>query len=319
MSALASPASFKGALGAVEAAAALAAGFRAAGAAVEELPIADGGDGTLDVLHRALGGELRSAMVSDPFLRPVAGAWLLLPDGTAVVEAAQAIGLARLTPDELDPLRASSRGLGELIHAAIDDAPDSLLVGLGGTATVDGGAGLLEVLGGFPRPVRVACDVANPLLGPRGAARVFGPQKGASPDDVETLERRLAARRSLAPFASLPGAGAAGGLGAALAALGGELVAGAPLILDVLGFRRRAREAQLVVTGEGQVDATTFEGKGPGEVVRICDEEGVRSVLAAGQVAERPPGVEVHTLDGGPDRTRDDLAALGSALASTLA
>lgn len=312
--ALAAPASLKGVLGAADAASALVEGFRAAGAGVTELPIADGGSGTAEVLARALGGEWHEATVPDPLGRPVSARWLLLPDGTAVVESAEAIGLARLRPGELDPMRASSRGLGELIHAALDAGPDALLVCLGDSATVDGGAGVMEVLGGFPVPARAACDVRNPLLGERGAAAVFGPQKGASAEQVEELEARLAARRSLSPFADMVGAGAAGGLGATMAALGAELVQGAELVLDLIGFRARAREVDLVVTGEGTVDRTTAEGKAPGAALRICRDEGVRCAVFGGRVAEELPGAELHQLSGDPARAREDLVALGRRL-----
>ena len=136
--------------------------------------------------------------------------FVLLPDGRAVVEAAEAIGLTRLGPDELDPMQASSRGLGELIVAALEAGATSLVVGLGDSATIDGAAGLRDVLDALPVETVVACDVANPLLGPRGAARAFGPQKGASPEEVEELERRLAGAAELAPYADLPGAGRVG-------------------------------------------------------------------------------------------------------------
>ena len=320
MSALASPASLKGVLSAREAAAALAEGFERAGVEVVELPVADGGEGTADVVELALGGERRSAVVSDPLGRPVEAGWLVLPDGTAVVEAAAAIGLPLLAADELDPLRATSRGFGELLLEALSDGPAGLLIGLGGVATVDGGAGMREVVGGRLRGVRmvVACDVRNPLLGPEGAARVFGPQKGADAEAVEELERRLAADAELAPYALLPGAGAAGGLGAALAALGAELVPGAPLVLERISFRERARAAGLVVTGEGTVDRTTTAGKAPGEVVRACSALGVRCVLFGGLVADAPPGVEVRALSGRPERARDDLVALGEELGAQL-
>ena len=314
MTVLASPASLKGVLRAVEAAAALVAGLEAAGADAEPLPIADGGGGTGDVLATALGGSWHEADVADPLGRPVSASWLMLPGRTAVVEAAEAIGLPRLRPDEFDPLRASSRGLGELIHAALDEGPDELLVCLGDTATVDGGAGVMQVLGGFPVPVRALCDVCNPLLGPRGAARAFGPQKGASPEQVEELEARLAARRSLRPVADLPGAGAAGGLGAALAALGAELVPGAELVLELIGFRGRIRGAELVVTGEGTVDQATLEGKAPGVALQVCVQVGVRCAVFGGRVLERPAGAEVHELSGDPERARDDLVALGERL-----
>jgi glycerate kinase len=240
----------------------------------------------------------------------------MLPDRTAVVEAAAAIGVARLGPDELDPMRASSRGLGELVHAALEAGPDELLVCLGDSATVDGGAGLMEVvLGGFPVPARAACDVRNPLLGPRGAARAFGPQKGATAEQVEELEARLAARRSLRPVAGLPGAGAAGGLGAALAALGAELVSGAELVLGLIGFREHARAAALVVTGEGTIDEGTLEGKAPGEALRVCHEEGIRCAVFGGRILEQLPGAELHALSGDPARAREDLIALGRLLA----
>jgi glycerate 2-kinase len=267
------------------------------------------------VLAASRGGSWHEAVVSDPLGRPVSARWVMLPDRTAVVEAAEAIGLARLQPDELDPMHASSRGLGELIHAALDERPDELLVCLGDTATVDGGAGLMEVLGGFPVPARAACDVRNPLLGPRGAAYAFGPQKGASPEQVAELEARLAARKSLRPVADLPGAGAAGGLGAALAALGAELVSGAELVLGLVGFRDRARAADLVVTGEGIVDAGTLEGKAPGAALRVCREEGVRCAVFGGRIAQELPGAELHELSGDPARAREDLVELGRLLA----
>jgi glycerate 2-kinase len=304
-------------LSAREAARALARGFGRAGVAVDELPLADGGDGTADVLQAALGGEWGEAEVADPLGRPVSARFLLLPDGRAVVEAAEAIGIARLGPGELNPVAASSRGLGELILAAVPHAR-GLLVALGGSATVDGGAGLREVLRELPLPTRVACDVANPLLGERGAARAFGPQKGATAEQVEELERRLASMAELRPRADLPGAGAAGGLGAALAVLGAELVPGAELVLEAVGFRERIPGAAAVVTGEGVVDRTSAEGKAPGLAARICREEGVRCVAFGGRVLEELPGAEMHSLSGEPGRAADDLAALGEAVGSTL-
>ena len=311
MRALACPASLKGVLSAREAAAALAEGLARGGAGVEELPVADGGEGTLDVLHAVLGGEWRKAVVSDPLGREVRARWLLLPNDVAAVESAEAIGLGLVAEEERDVLRASSRGLGELVHDAMDAEPAELIVFLGGTATVDGGAGLLEVLGGFRMPTRAACDVCSPLL---DAVHVFARQKGASDDQLVELERRLVARRSLTPFARLRGAGAAGGLGAALAALGAELVSGAEFVLDVAGFRERAQGVDLVVTGEGTVDRSTFLGKAPWEVQRQSAAAGVRSILFGGRVTERPDGVEVHELSGDPLRARDDLLELGRRL-----
>jgi glycerate kinase len=301
--ALACPASLKGVLSAHEAAAALAVGLRS-WAEVDELPVADGGEGTLDVLHGALGGEWREATVSDAFGRPRVARWLVTADGTALVEAAQAIPL---DPERLDPFAASSRGLGELIRAV--GQPRKLHVGLGGTANVDGGAGLLDVLDELPAPARVACDVDVPLV---DAARVFAAQKGASPADACELEARLLAMADLAPYADLPGAGAAGGLGAALASLGAELLPGAPLVLDLVGFDPAGYD--LVVTGEGTVDRTTTSGKAPGEVARRCAMAGVRCVLFAGRIVEAPPELEVIPLSGDPTQAREDLTALGRLL-----
>jgi glycerate 2-kinase len=298
--ALACPASLKGVLSARAAAAALADGL-GAWTEVEELPVADGGEGTLDVLQRALGGDWRDAEVPDAFGRQRRARWLALSDGTAAVEAAEAIPL---DPSRRDPLAASSRGLGELILAV--GRPRALLVGLGGTANVDGGAGMREVVAELPAPTRVACDVDVPLL---DAARVFAAQKGASAAAVLVLEGRLSAMEALAPFAGLAGAGAAGGLGAALASLGAELVPGAELVLDTIGFDPSRYD--VVVTGEGTVDATTVRGKAPGEVARRCRDAGVRCVVFGGRVVQPVPGVETVELSGDPSRARDDLVSLG--------
>ena len=257
------PASLKGVLSARAAASALARGVREAGAEAFELAVADGGEGTAEVLQAALGGEWRHARVSDPLGRPVEASWLFLEDRRAVVEAAAAIGLPQLAPDERNPLRASSRGFGELVLAALESSPNSLVLALGGVATVDGGAGLREVVESLPVPAVALCDVQTRL---GDAARIFAPQKGASEQDVATLTRRLEAMDELRTYAELPGAGAAGGLGAALAALGAHLVPGAATVLDLLGFDRLLADCDLVVTGEGQVDVTTAEGKAPGEI-----------------------------------------------------
>ena len=270
------------------------------------------GEGTADALRAALGGEWREATVADPLGRPVAARWLELPDGSAVVEAAEAIGLGLVAPAERDPLRASSRGLGELIAAT---GGRRLLVCLGGTATVDGGRGLREVVTSLPAGTRVACDVASPLL---DAARLFARQKGADDAAVVELARRLAADETLAPFAELPGAGAAGGLGAAFAALGAELVPGAALVLDAVGFDARLDGADLVVTGEGTVDRTTREGKAPAEVARRAAARGVACVVFGGVVEEPFPGAETIALSGDPARARADLRELGLRLGTRL-
>jgi glycerate kinase len=300
--ALASPASLKGVLSAVEAAALLAEGLERGGADAVALPVADGGEGTAEVI----GGETHEAPASDPLGRPIVARWVVRADGTAVVDSAAALGLPLLRPDELDPLGASSAGLGELLLAVLAARPPVVIVGIGGTATVDGGAGLRAVLPSWPGGVtlRVACDVRSPLV---DAARVFARQKGASAEQALELERRLAADSVLAPYAERPGAGAGGGLGAAFASLGGELVPGSELVLDVIGFDAQASRADLVITGEGTVDETTFAGKAPGAVLARCARLGVRCVLFGGRVAAG----EARALSGDPERAHEDLVALG--------
>jgi glycerate 2-kinase len=304
--ALACPSSLKGVLSAREAAAALAEGLRT-WAEADELPIADGGEGTLEVLHAALGGQWRTAQVHDAFGRTRTARWLW-QDGNAFVEAAEAIPL---DAERLDPLEASSRGLGELI-AAVGN-PAILFVALGGTANVDGGSGMRDVTRRLPAPTVALCDVDVPLV---DAARVFAPQKGATPADVRVLEQRLAALPDLQPYADVPGAGAAGGLGGALAALGARLVPGAEMVLSMIGFNPLRHD--LIVTGEGTVDATTTRGKAPWEVVRRCRLEGKRCVLFGGRVVEAPKNVETVALSGDPARAREDLVELGARLAGAV-
>jgi glycerate kinase len=311
--ALLSPASLKGVLSASDAAAALARGIREAGGEPEELPVADGGEGTAEVFQRALGGEWRATEVVDPLGRPIPARWLVLPDGSAVVEAAAAIGLPLLAHDERDPLRASSRGLGELVTAAVAERPSSLVVALGGSATVDGGEGMREVVGTLRLPCVVLADVTTLLA---DAARVFGPQKGASPEDVAVLEARLAALEELRPYAGVPGSGAAGGLGAAFLALGATLVPGAPTVLDRIDFDDRLARFDVVVTGEGAVDSTTAEGKAPGEVARRAAAAGVRCVVFGGRVEADVPGAEMYALSGDPSSAAEDLADLGREVAT---
>jgi glycerate 2-kinase len=233
-----------------------------------------------------------------------------LPGEIAAVESADVIGLGRMT--ESDVFERSSRALGELIDEVMGAAPAELIVFLGGTATVDGGAGLLEALGELRVPTRAACDVRARLL---DAVWVFAEQKGATPEQLPDLERRLLEIPALQPYRELPGAGAAGGLGAALAFLGAELVEGAPLVLDLIGFRERLRGADLVVTGEGTVDRSTFMGKAPAAVLEASGP--VRCVLFGGRVLERPAGVETYELSGDPARAREDLVELGRRLSAT--
>jgi glycerate 2-kinase len=299
--ALACPASLKGVLSAPAAAAALAEGIRAAEAEAVELPVADGGEGTGEVLRLALGGEWHQAEVHDAFGAPRQASWLVLPGGTAVVEAAAAVPL---DPARLDPLAASSRGFGELVEAALADGAASLLLCLGGTATMDAGAGFLEVVRELPVTTRVACDVTATLL---EAPRLFGPQKGAGPAEIAELEQAFAAREELVSIRHKPGSGAAGGLGGALAFLGAALVPGAALVLDTIGFD--VADYDLVVTGEGRVDATTALGKAPGEVARRSS--GTRCVVFGGTVEAGVPATETVALSGDPARAWDDLVALG--------
>ena len=300
MLALASPASLKGVLSAAEAAVALADGFRRAGAEVEELPVADGGEGTAQVLGAKV---VRVEQVNDAFGRPREAPIRELADGTVVVESADVLPL---DPGRLDVQAASSRGLGELLTRL--GACPRLLVCLGGTATMDGGVGLLEVLDELPGPTTVLCDVRATLL---EAPRLFGPQKGALADDVLELEQRFLLLDHAHSLAKLPGGGAAGGLGAALASLGAELVPGALYVLEAIGFRERAATVDLVVTGEGTVDRTTFEGKVPGEALRICEALGVPCVLFGGRVEY---GIEAVSLSGDPARATQDLKELGLSL-----
>jgi glycerate kinase len=300
--ALASPASLKGVLSAREAATVLAEGLRAGGAEADELPIADGGEGTGEVLGARVVARLS---VPDAFGRPRDAPIRVLADGAALVEAADVIPL---DPARLDPLAASSRGLGELISQV---EAERLVVCLGGTATMDGGAGLREVLAELPAPTTVLCDTRAPLL---DAPRLFAPQKGATPDLVELLEHRFAGMHELAPYAELPGAGAAGGLGAALASLGADLVPGAREVLLRLDFPAHVRRADLVITGEGKVDATTETGKAPGEALRACREQGVRCVVFGGRVEIDLADAEVVALSGDPRRAAEDLRELGRRL-----
>jgi len=270
------------------------------------LPVADGGEGTLDALAAAgLVDAAYSVDVPDAFGRRRRARWIRLRDGTAVIEAAQAIPL---DPARLDVRNASSRGVGELVAAASAAEPvAALVVALGGTANMDGGAGLLDVVEELTLPTRVACDVHTRLV---DAPRLFGPQKGATPHDVRELELQFANH----PYGALAGSGAAGGLGAALASLGAELVPGAELVLELVGFDPRGYD--LVVTGEGTVDATTWEGKAPAAVVRACARAGVRCVVFGGQV--RDDG-EAIALSGDPSRAVDDLVTLGTRLGRVLA
>lgn len=295
------PDSFKECLPAREVAAVIADAARAVlpGADVVECPLSDGGEGLLDVLAAAFGGERMYAQVPDPLGRPVQAAYLL-SGRTALVEVARACGLQLLSRDERNPLLASSRGVGELLLAAWNAGARHFIVGLGGSATCDGGAGMLSV----PRiretlreaSFEVLYDVDVPFCGPRGAARVFAPQKGASPAAVEILEARMQEQaRSLAAMGgsgcgldSVPGAGAAGGLGGAFAAaFGAKMVGGIGRVLSLSGFDQAVLGADIVITGEGRSDHQTLSGKVPYGVLQHCRDR-VPVLLLSGRIQDAP-------------------------------
>jgi len=281
---LVAPDKFKGTLGAADVAGAIAAGLRDAGQEAIELPVADGGDGTA----AALGARRRPARGVDALGREVDAWFGVLDDGqTAVVEAAAASGLGRLDESERDAWTATSAGTGQLIAAAIAEGARRVIVACGGTATVDGGAGMLSGIGAVPRGVRftAVCDVRTPW---DEAAAVFGPQKGADPATVARLRRRLSSRaRSMRRDPrGVPMTGCGGGISGALwSELGAELVAGPSYVLDALGFDGLMRSAAFVVTGEGRLDETTLAGKAVAEVATRCRQAGVWCHAVVGEDA----------------------------------
>lgn len=360
---------FKGALTAAEASRAVAAGVRLAATGVETrvVPVADGGEGTLDALVAAAGGRRRGSLVLDPLGREVQAAIGELPGHTAVVELAQASGYERLTEAERDPERTSTFGTGQQIRAALDLGLTRIVVGLGGSATTDGGMGLARALGvrfrdaagaelegrgtdlgrvsevdlsGLdPRladaELLVACDVRSPLVGPEGAAAVFGPQKGASAEAVARLDAglrtyaRAIARATGRDVADLPGAGAAGGAAAGLVALlGGRLTPGAALVLEAARLGERLRGAALCITGEGRLDAQSLQGKAPAAVAGACREAGVPCVGVCGELdllpglvrrmglaAAFPVNRRLRRLPDALAEAETELAAMGAAIA----
>jgi glycerate kinase len=296
-------------------AAAIASGLREAGRAAEELPVADGGEGTADAMLRALGGTWIAAQATDALGRPIEARFARLDDGRAVVEAAEASGLARIPAAERDAWAASTRGTGELIVAAADAGASEVIVAVGGTATTDGGAGALAALdeARIDLALTVVCDVRTPF---EHAARVYGPQKGADSDTVKRLTRRLAAFATKAPRdpRGVPLAGAGGGLAGGLHAYrGAKLVPGAPFVLDALGFDQKMRAATFVVTGEGRLDEQTLEGKAAGEVAVRCRQAGVACHAIVGQAAIDDFSIRILALDGLLEA--GDPAALASAAA----
>lgn len=352
------PDSFKGTIDAADAAAALAAGWRSVRAddTVVATPMADGGEGTLEAIAAATPGATRVPLtVTGPDDRPVDTHWLLLPDGSGVVELALTSGLPLL--DELAPLSAHTIGFGEAIAAALDHGVTRMLVAIGGSASTDGGAGMLAALGarfapfagGHPRgPAAVSLiegvdpselralppggvvaltDVDSPLTGERGAAAVFGPQKGLAPVDVSWVDAALARFAGLlGADPATPGAGAAGGTGFALLAWGASLQSGAVAVADAIGLDVALAGADLVITGEGRFDGQTAAGKVAHEVARRADTVGTPRALVAGAIAAEPRGfaaaVSLTDLAGAAQAAMADparwLHAAGAQLAQSV-
>jgi len=327
MRVLLAPDSFKGALSALEACAAMAEGVRAAcpDAMVDLCPVADGGEGTTASMLAALGGELIEVSVADLLGQDVQAAYARLPDGTAVMEVAAVVSRSLLGVRSPDVLRAHTVGVGQLMTHALEHGAQKLIIGLGGSATTDAGLGMLHALGvrlldhaGHELPpfplaclalatldlahlhprlaqaqILVACDVTNPLCGPLGAAQIYGPQKGATAEQLVILEKVLTTfadvvcRTTSRHVAALPGGGAAGGLGAALhGVLGASLHSGIDLVLDVCAFDARVAQADLVVTGEGQTDGQTLHGKVVAGVARRALQQGKPVICLSGAVAQ---------------------------------
>ena len=349
------PNAFKGSLSAIDAADAIAEGVRAAVSDAELVlvPIADGGDGTVDALVAATYGERRTLRVRGPLGDPVNADYGLIDAGsTAVIEMAKAAGLALVPPAKRDPRITTTYGVGELLQHAYDEGARQFIVGIGGSATNDGGAGMAQALGyhlldeeGHELPpgglalkrlarihvggihaswkaaeVDVACDVTNPLTGPSGASAVYGPQKGATPEMVAELDAALKhfaeiIRRDLGvDVEQLPGAGAAGGLGAGLVAFtGARLRPGAEMVMEALRLDERVAGAGLVITGEGRIDSQTVRfGKGPAAVARHARQAGIPVVAIGGSIADEP---ELRPLFDGLEAILVEPCSLDEAIA----
>ncbi|MBF6598892.1 MAG: glycerate kinase [Dehalococcoidia bacterium] len=323
---LIAPQEFKGSLTAPEAAAAIAAGVRDASpaAAIELAPMSDGGAGLVEALLASRGGERVATAVLDPLLRRIDATWAVLPEGLAAVEMAAASGLVLLAPDERAPLVASTFGTGQLLRAAVERGCREIVVGVGGSATVDGGAGALQALGarlvdeaGRALPpggaslarlvgidigvacealagvrLRVATDVRNRLCGDEGAARIFGPQKGATPADVAQLDAALARfaavtrEQCAVDLLALEGGGAAGGLAAGLHLLGASIEPGFTLVADAVALDARVARADIVITGEGRLDSQTLYGKTAAGVAARARAQGKLVLAVAGSIED---------------------------------
>ncbi|MCY8758857.1 glycerate kinase [Bacillus haynesii] len=322
------PDSFKESMTSLEAARSIEKGFKAVLSDAEyvNIPVADGGEGTVQALVDATGGDIVHQTVTGPLGKPVKAAYGLLGDGkTAVIEMAEASGLHLVPPGQRSPLLTTTRGTGELILDAAEKGVSTIIIGLGGSATNDGGAGMAAALGAKflnrdgeeiengggalaeiakidvsglnPKLKHIqfeaACDVDNPLTGPRGASAVFGPQKGANSEMTALLDQNLkhyaaAVKAELGcEIDSIPGAGAAGGLGAGLCAfLNAELKSGVDIVLDTLSFSERIKGADLVITGEGKIDGQTVSGKTPAGVAKRARSENIPVIAFAGSLGE---------------------------------
>ncbi len=333
---LIAPQEFKGSLAADEAAAAIASGIRSVHPdwKLDSLPMSDGGPGLLDAMRRAVKADTMACVVQDALGRRVLARYVRLRStGEIVIEAAQANGLLHVKQHELDALHADTFGVGELLLDAANSEPPRIVIGVGGSATTDGGAGMARALGArfhdmagnelrrggaaladleridWQRPpvldgieILVATDVSNPLCGPDGAARVYGPQKGATPDQVDQLEAALfryaqVARRHFGiDVANLPGGGAAGGLAAGLVCfLGAKIQSGFDLVAETTGFHDRLAAADLVVTGEGRLDSQSVQGKVTGRIIEAARAAGKPVTVFAG-TTEGEPDTEVRTI-----------------------
>ncbi len=327
MKVIIAPDKFKGTLVAKDVAKAIEAGIKkvAPDAQTVLIPIADGGEGTVDAILTAAGGARHEVVATGPLGESVRAGFGILPDGTAVIEMAQASGFALVPPDKRDPTVTTTYGTGELIEAALDFEARRFLIGIGGSATCDAGIGAAQALGikiyredgleigfggaelikitGIDRSTidsrisgtefLVASDVNNPLYGPYGAAHVFAPQKGASADQVNLLDQglinfaRVVEKDLGVDISNIPGGGAAGGLGAGLVAfLGASIKPGAELIIEAVGLREKIKGADLVITGEGQIDAQSVYGKAPVGVTRLAKKNSVKVVAIAGRLGQ---------------------------------
>ncbi len=356
---LIAPDSFKGSLTAIEAAQAMAEGIRDVNPAIETvmLPAADGGEGTMNSLVGATDGTIVTVVVQDPLGRKVKANYGVLGDGeTCVIDIAEASGLMLLTEDERNPLVTSTFGTGELLVHALDAGLRKFIIGLGGSATNDGGAGILQALGmklmdandaeilqgggsldrlykmdqtHFDERISesyflIACDVENPLVGSDGASAIFGPQKGASAEMVDVLDRNLMKFASLVEelvgisLHGRKGAGAAGGAGGAFQAFfPGEMKRGIEVVLDAISFAEQLMDADLILTGEGKTDSQTLAGKTPFGIAQVAHREGKPIILISGAVDEdsrellEPLFAELHAVADGTISSKESIDGAG--------